>query len=54
MISAASDRADRLAVRGRTGHLFRVGMQYFNGMSDQGQFDNTFEEQIGVGLWYDY
>ena len=40
--------------RGRSGHLFRVGMQYFNGMSDQGQFYNTFEEQIGFGLWYDY
>ena len=40
--------------RGRSGHLFRVGMQYFNGMSDQGQFYNTFEEQIGLGLWYDY
>ena len=48
------DRADRLAVRGRTGHLFRMGMQYFNGMSDQAQFYNTFEEQIGVGLWYDF
>jgi len=40
--------------RGRTGHLLRVGMQYFNGMSDQGQFFNQFEEQIGMGLWYDY
>jgi len=40
--------------RGRTGHLARVGMQYFNGMSDQYQFYNVFEEQIGFGLWYDY
>ena len=40
--------------RGRTGHLLRLGMQYFNGMSDQAQFYNVFEEQIGVGLWYDY
>jgi hypothetical protein len=40
--------------RGRTGHLLRVGMQYFNGMSDQYQFYNVFEEQIGFGLWYDY
>ena len=31
-----------------------LGMQYFNGMSDQGQFYKTFEEQIGFGLWYDY
>ncbi len=40
--------------RGRSGHLFRVGMQYFNGMSDEAQFYNTFEEQIGIGLWYDF
>jgi hypothetical protein len=40
--------------RGRTGHLLRTGMQYFNGMSEQYQFFNTFEEQIGFGLWYDY
>lgn len=40
--------------RGRTGHLFRLGMQYFNGMSDQYQFYNTFEEQIGFGIWYDF
>jgi len=40
--------------RGRDGHLLRTGMQYFNGMSDQYQFYNRFEEQIGFGLWYDY
>ena len=40
--------------RGRSGHLFRLGMQYFNGMSEQYQFYNRFEEQIGFGLWYDY
>jgi hypothetical protein len=40
--------------RGRSGHLCRIGMQYFNGLSDQYQFYKTFEEQIGVGLWYDF
>jgi hypothetical protein len=40
--------------RGRDGHLLRIGMQYFNGMSDQAQFYNLFEEQVGFGLWYDY
>ena len=40
--------------RGQTGHTLRVGMQYFNGMSEQYQFYNRFEEQIGFGLWYDY
>ena len=40
--------------RGRTGHLLRIGVQYFNGMSEQGEFYNQFEEQIGGGLWYDF
>jgi len=40
--------------RGRSGHIFRLGAHYFNGMSDQYQFFNQHEEQIGVGLWYDY
>ena len=39
---------------GRTGHLFRFGMHYFNGMSDQYQFFTQHEEQLGLGLWYDY
>ena len=29
-------------------------MQYFNGMSEQREFYNRFEEQIGAGIWYDY
>ena len=32
------------AWRGRTGSVFRLGMQYFNGMSEQGQFYNKYEE----------
>jgi hypothetical protein len=40
--------------RGRSGRLVRIGMQYFNGLSDWAQFYNTFEEQIGLGAWYDY
>ena len=40
--------------RGRSGHLMRIGMQYFHGQSDQYQFFTEHEEQIGVGLWYDY
>jgi hypothetical protein len=42
------------AWRGRNGQLLRIGMQYFNGLSDQYQFYNTFEEQIGAGAWYDF
>ena len=40
--------------RGQSGRLVRIGMQYFNGLSDQAQFYNTFEEQIGAGIWYDF
>jgi hypothetical protein len=40
--------------RGRNGHLLRTGFQYFNGMSDQAQFYNQFEEQYGWGVWYDF
>lgn len=40
--------------RGRTGRLLRVGMHYFNGQSDQYQFFQEHEEQIGGGIWYDF
>ncbi len=40
--------------RGRSGRLLRAGAHYFNGMTDQYQFLNEHEEQIGFGLWYDY
>jgi hypothetical protein len=40
--------------RGRGGHLVRVGAHYFNGFSDQYQFFKQREDQIGVGMWYDF
>jgi hypothetical protein len=40
--------------RGHNGQLLRLGMQYFNGMSDMYQFFPRHEEQIGLGLWYDF
>jgi hypothetical protein len=40
--------------RGTTGHLFRAGMHYFNGMSDQFEFFDQYESKIGLGIWYDY
>jgi hypothetical protein len=40
--------------RGRTGHLCRIGAQYFNGMCEQGEFYNRAEQQIGAGIWYDF
>ena len=27
---------------------------YFNGKSEYYQFGNTFEQQIGGGIWYDF
>jgi hypothetical protein len=40
--------------RGRSGHLLRTGFQYFNGMSEQAQSFNQFEQQYGWGVWYDF
>ena len=40
--------------RGDTGEVFRIGAHYYNGKSSQSQFFNTCEEQIGMGLWYDF
>jgi hypothetical protein len=40
--------------RGQSGHLIRFGLQYFNGLSDLYQFFRDHEEQIGMGLWYDF
>lgn len=39
---------------GGAGHLFRVGMQYFAGMSEQFEFFNRYEEKLGLAVWYDY
>ncbi len=40
--------------RGETDRALRVGLHYYNGKSSQFQFFDQFEEQIGLGLWYDY
>lgn len=39
---------------GGPGRLFRLGFEYFNGKSRQFEFFDQFEEQLGLGLWYDY
>jgi hypothetical protein len=39
---------------GETGRRFRVGLHYLNGMSSELQFFRQSEQQIGLGLWYDY
>lgn len=38
---------------GRPG-LLRIGMQYYNGKSNQYQLFDRFEQKLGLGLWYDY
>ena len=37
-----------------SGHLLRVGLEYYNGQSDQFEFFNRYENKIGVAIWYDY
>jgi hypothetical protein len=36
------------------GHLFRTGMEYFNGKSPQFEFFDQSEQRLGFGLWYDF
>jgi len=40
--------------RGTSGQTLRLGAHYLNGKSTQYQNFDTFEEQIGAGLWYDF
>jgi Protein of unknown function (DUF1207) len=40
--------------RGDFGQTMRLGAHYFNGKSSQFQFYDTFEQQLGVGVWYDF
>ena len=40
--------------RGNTGRVFRLGAHYMNGKSTQYQFFRDSEQQIGLGIWYDF
>lgn len=40
--------------RGEYGQTLRLGAQYYNGKSSQTQFFDQSEQQIGMGLWYDF
>lgn len=40
--------------RGATESTFRLGLHYMNGKSTQYQFFGQNEEQIGLGIWYDF
>ena len=42
------------AWRAQESRLFRLGLLYFSGLSEQYQFYNKYEEQLGTGLWYDF
>jgi hypothetical protein len=41
-------------VSDENGRLLRLGFQYVNGLSTQYSFYHQFEQQIGMGLWYDF
>ncbi len=40
--------------RGILGQTLRYGFDYYNGKSSQSEFFNHYEQQIGMGLWYDF
>jgi hypothetical protein len=40
--------------RGELGQTLRIGAHYFTGKSSQFQFFDNSEQQIGVGVWYDF
>jgi hypothetical protein len=40
--------------RNESGQVARFGLHYFNGKSSQYQTFRNFEQQLGVGLWYDF
>ncbi|MFO0791830.1 MAG: DUF1207 domain-containing protein [Pirellulales bacterium] len=40
--------------RGNNGQVLRTGFHYFNGRSSQYQTFTQFEQQFGVGIWYDF
>jgi hypothetical protein len=40
--------------RGVYGQVIRFGTHYYSGKSSQFQFFDTSEEQIGLGVWYDF
>jgi hypothetical protein len=42
------------AWRGVRGQLFRMGMEYYTGKSDQYEFYDQFEDKLGFGMWYDF
>ena len=40
--------------QGKNDNRLRLGFHYFNGKSNQFQFFNEFEQQLGGGIWYEF
>jgi hypothetical protein len=40
--------------RNTLGHTLRFGGHFYSGKSSQSQFFRTSEEQLGLGIWYDF
>lgn len=40
--------------QGISGHMLRMGLQYYVGMSDQYEFIDQYENKVGLGIWYDF
>jgi hypothetical protein len=40
--------------RSNSGSLLRAGLHYYNGESNQFEFYDEHEQQIGFGVWYDF
>ena len=36
------------------GQTVRIGLQYYNGKSEQFEFYNQNENKVCIGIWYDY
>ena len=36
------------------GHVFRVGFQFLTGYNPEDEFYRVYEQQYGLGLWYDF
>ncbi len=34
--------------------MFRTGLYYFNGMSDESEFFTNSEQLLGIGVWADF
>lgn len=40
--------------QGVSNQRFRIGLQYYVGMSDQYEFIDQYENKVGFGIWYDF